>query len=221
MKFSDQLRKTGHTIWEANFNHPLVQGIGQGNLAEDKFIFFLEQDYVYLIEYSRFFAIILAKAGSLKDMKKFSEILQAILGFEMELHKSVCADFSISAKKLELTRPAPYNLGYTSYLLSLVYQGDTADSMAALLPCLGGYNEIGLRLKANGLPQHKHYRDWILTYSADEFTQLTNWCKSWIDNFADGQKREKLKKMEGIFLTTSRWEYLFWEMAWKKLDWLV
>ncbi len=221
MKFSEQLRQAGHFIWEANFNHPFVQGIGQGNLAEEKFIFFLEQDYVYLIEYCRFFGIIVAKAGSLEDMKKFSGILQAILGFEMELHKRVCADFGISVQKLEETKPAPYNLGYTSYLLSVVHQGDNADSMAALLPCLWGYNEIGLRLKEKELPQHKHYQDWILTYSSDEFTGLTEWCKSWIDNFAEGQKADRLKRLEEIFLTTSRWEFLFWEMAWHKLAWPV
>ena len=221
MKFSAQLRQAGHSIWEANFNHPFVQGIGQGTLAEDKFVFFLEQDYVFLIEYCRFFGLVIAKANSLDDMRKFSEILQATVSVEMELHRRVCADFGISSKKLEETKPAPYNLGYTSYLLSVTPQGDTADSMAALLPCLWGYNEIGIRLKEKGLPQHKHYQDWILAYSSEEFTGLTEWCRSWIDNFAEGQKADKLKRLEEIFLTTSRWEYLFWEMAWHKLNWPV
>jgi thiaminase/transcriptional activator TenA len=221
MKFSGELRKSGHSIWEANYNHPFVQGIGQGTLAEDKFIFFLEQDYLYLIEYCRLLGLLAAKSPDLELMVKASQILQAILVFEMDLHRRVCADFGISAKRLKETRPAPYNLAYTSYLLKTVYQGDAADSMAALLPCLWGYNEIGLRLEEKGLPEHKHYQEWILTYSANEFTQLTNWCRDWIDSFALGQRADKLKQMEEIFLTTSRWEYLFWEMAWNKLDWPV
>src|SRR4030067_1688418 len=121
MKFSEQLRKTGHPIWEANFNHPFVQGIGKGILAEDKFIFFLEQDYVFLIEYCRFFGLVIAKSTGLEEMRKFSEILQATVSVEMELHRRVCADFGITAKKLEQTKPAPYNSGYTSYLLSVVF----------------------------------------------------------------------------------------------------
>jgi len=60
-----------------------------------------------------------------------------------------------------------------------------------------------------------------LAYSSEEFTQLTEWCKNWIDNFAQGQKADKLKRLEEIFLTTSRWEFLFWEMAWHKSDWPV
>lgn len=221
MNFSEQLRKTGHSIWEANFNHPFVQGIGKGTLPEDKFIFFLEQDYVFLIEYCRFFGLAIAKAASLEEMRKFSEILQATVTVEMELHRRVCADFDITAKRLEQTKAAPLNLGYTSYLLRTVYQGDTADAVAALLPCLWGYNEIGLRLKEQGLPQAKHYKDWILTYSSSEFTELTNWCKGWIDNFAIGQRADRLKRLEESFLTTSRWEYLFWEMVWNKLGWPV
>src|SRR3989304_10321913 len=97
MNFSEQLRKTGHSIWEANFNHPFVQGIGKGTLPEDKFIFFLEQDYVFLIEYCRFFGLLIATAGGLEEMRKFSEILQATLNVEMELHRRVCADYGISA----------------------------------------------------------------------------------------------------------------------------
>src|SRR3972149_9336885 len=106
MKFSELLRKTGHSIWEANFNHPFVQGIGGGTLAGDKFIFFLEQDYVFLMEYCRFFGLVIAKANRLDDMRKFSEILQATVSVEMELHRRVCFDFGISSSKLEETKPA-------------------------------------------------------------------------------------------------------------------
>src|SRR3972149_6239461 len=219
MKFSEQLRKAGHSIWEANFNNPFVQGIGQGTLPVDKFVFFLEQDYAFLMEYCRFFGLILAKAGNLEEMKKFSQILQATLTLEMDLHRRVCSDFGITAKRLEETKAAPFNLGYTSYLLKTVYQRDTADAMATLLPCLWGYNEIGLRLKEQGLPQAKHYKEWILTYSSSDFTELTDWCKGWIDNCAIGQSADRLKRLEEIFLTTSGWEYLFWEMAWHKLEW--
>ena len=221
MKFSEQLRKTAKTIWEANFNHPFVQEIGAGTLAEDKFIFFLKQDYLFLVEYCRFLGLILAKAPSLEEMRKLFEIINAILTVEMDLHKRVCADFGISPQELEATKPAPFNLGYTSYLLKVVYEGDIGDAMVALLPCFWGYNEIGLRLKEKGLPQHKHYKDWILTYSSPEFTALTEWCKNWVDNFALNQKSDKLKRLEEIFLNNSRWEYLFWEMAWNKADWPV
>jgi thiaminase/transcriptional activator TenA len=221
MNFADQLRKSGHPIWEANFNHPFVQGIGKGTLPEDKFVFYLEQDYIFLIEYCRFFGLVIAKAAGLAEMRKISEILQVTVNTEMEIHRRICADFGITPAKLEATRPAPYNMGYTNYLLRVVYQGEAADSMAALLPCFWGYNEIGNRLKEQGLPQHRHYRDWIASYSSSEFVELTEWCKSWMDRFATGQRSDKLKQMEQIFLTTSRWEYLFWEMAWNKLDWPV
>ena len=219
MDFSLYLRQQVNPIWEAAHTHPFVQGIGKGTLPEEKFIFFLEQDYVYLIEYCRFFGLAVAKGETLADMQKYAEVLHALLHFEMDLHRSVCAEFGISAQELEQVKATPTNIGYTSYLLKVAYAGDAGDILAALLPCLWGYVEIGQRLKAQGLPAHKHYRRWIETYASPEFAEISDWCKARLNAFASSQKPEKLKRLEELFLTTSRWEYLFWEMAWGKKEW--
>lgn len=221
MRYTDHLRKIADKVWEANYNHPFVQGIGNGTLTEDRFRFFLRQDYVYLIDFCKFFGIAAAKAHQLNTMAKFSESLNAILNFEMNLHRSVCAEFDITPEELERTVASPANLAYTSYLLRVAYEGDAGDIMAALLPCLWGYAEIGARLKAKGLPRHKHYAKWIETYASPEFQALTDWSRSWLDEYASHASEEKKRRMEEIFMTTSKWEHIFWEMAWKKEEWPV
>ena len=62
MASSDEFRSHAHAIWEASYAHPFVQGIGDGTLPEERFRYYLAQDYVYLIEFSRFFALAAAKA---------------------------------------------------------------------------------------------------------------------------------------------------------------
>ena len=221
MKFTDTLRKQADAIWEANFDHPFVRGIGDGSLGEEKFKFYLAQDYVYLKDYCRFLAIAAAKSHDLDAMGRFSELLGLTLKVEMDLHRSICRDFGISPEELERTEPAPSCLGYTSYLLRIAYEGDFLDLLAAFLPCEWGYVEIATRLKAKGLPEHPHYAKWIETYSSPEFKELMESVKDLLDKTVRGASGEKLDRLQEIFNFSSRWERLFWDMAWERQTWIA
>lgn len=221
MKASEAFRRAAHAIWEANYAHPFVQGIGDGSLPEDRFRFYLAQDYVYLIDFSRFFALAAAKAHGLTPMEKFAKLLDETLHFEMDLHRAICAEFGISRQELEQTRPSPTCLGYTSYLLRVAYEGEAASLMAALLPCSWGYGEIGLRLKGRGIPPVAQYAKWIETYASAEYQALVGWLRTLFDEtVADVGGPHRLRLQE-IFDSSSRWEYLFWEMAWTREAWPV
>ncbi|UCD72317.1 MAG: thiaminase II [Syntrophobacterales bacterium] len=221
MKFTDTLRKKAHAIWEANFDHPFVQGIGDGSLDEEKFKFYLAQDYVYLKDFCRFLAIAAAKSHDLGSMGRFSGLLGLTLKVEMDLHRSICGDFGISAEELEKTEPAPYCLAYSSYLLRIAYEGDFLDLLAAFLPCEWGYVEIGARLQARGIPEHPHYAKWIETYASAEFRELTERTKDLLNELTRGAPKEKLDRLQEIFNFSSRWERLFWEMAWNRQRWIA
>lgn len=221
MKSSEAFRQASHAIWEANYAAPFVQGIGDGSLREERFRYYLAQDYVYLIDFGRFLAVAAAKAASLTPMERFAKLLEETLHFEMDLHRAICAEFGISRQALERTRPAPTCLGYTSYLLRVAYEGEAASLLAALLPCSWGYGEIGLRLMARGLPSVPQYAKWIETYASPEYQQLVGWLRMLFDEtVADVAGAHRLRLQE-IFDTSSRWEYLFWEMAWKMEPWPV
>ena len=221
MRASDAFRAAAHEIWEANFAHPFVQGIGDGTLSEERFRFYLAQDYVYLIDFSRFFAVAAAKGQGLAPMERFAKLLDETLHFEMDLHRSLCAEFGFSRQDLEHTRPAPTCLAYTCYLLRVAYEGEAWSLLAALLPCSWGYGEIGLRLKAKGLPAVAHYAKWIETYSSAEYQEIVEWLRSLFDEAAGDASGPSRARLQEIFDTSSRWEYLFWEMAWKMEGWPV
>jgi thiaminase/transcriptional activator TenA len=195
MKFTDTLRKKADAIWEANFDHPFVQGIGDGSLDEEKFRFYLAQDYVYLKDYCRFLAIAAAKSHDLDAMGRFSDLLGLTLKVEMDLHRSICGDFGISSEDLEQTEPAPYCLAYSSYLLRIAYEGDFLDLLTAFLPCE--------------------------TYASPEFKELTESIKDLLNELTRGASKEKLDRLQEIFNFSSRWERLFWEMAWNRQTWIA
>ncbi len=214
ISFSQQIFKRVEPVWQSYLTHPFVKGIGDGTLDKAKFVHYMKQDYIYLIEYSRLFAIGASKAYDLSTMTLFGELLHGTLSFEMDLHRQYAAKFDISAKELEETEPSATMLSYTSYMLSQASLGGVENTIAAVLACAWSYNYIGKHLAEN--PQsleHEFYGDWVKTYSSPEFTALTEKCIQLIDEIGKTASPELKKNLEEIVVRTSYYEYMFWDMA--------
>src|SRR5699024_4238926 len=85
MSASTRFHQAARTIWEAQHAHPFVLGIGDGTLDTGRFGFWLRQDYLYLIDYSRLFAAAVVRAPDLSSMTRFADLLHGILATEMDL----------------------------------------------------------------------------------------------------------------------------------------
>jgi thiaminase/transcriptional activator TenA len=213
---SDSLRAAAAPIWEAQHRHPFVTGIGDGTLAVERFQIWLRQDWLFLIEYARLLALGAARAPDLDTMTRFAALTQAILEEEMSLHRSYAEEFGISEAELAAEAMLPTTQGYTDFLVRTAAQGDFAELVAALLPCMWGYSEVGLRLAERGRPDEPRYAAWIDMYASDEFTDLARWCRELTDRVGESADRAR---MERAFVTSSRYELAFWEMAWSGEAW--
>ncbi|WP_338473294.1 thiaminase II [Niallia sp. XMNu-256] len=220
MKFSERLHEKLQPIWRQNHSHPFVQEIGAGTLDKEKFRFYMIQDYLYLIDYSKMFALGAVKATELEDMMVFSDLLHSTVNGEMSLHRQYAARFGISEEELESAEPSPITLAYTHYMLHSGQNGTLAELVAALLPCAWSYWEIGKELAAiPGAKDHELYGDWIKMYSSEEFGQSAIWCIDLLDKLAEGKPEAELAQLEKTFLNTTRFEYMFWNMAYNKEMW--
>ncbi|KMY56059.1 TENA/THI-4 family protein [Bacillus sp. FJAT-27231] len=220
MKFSERLHEKLQPIWRKNHNHPFVRGIGDGTLDQQKFRFYMIQDYLYLIDYSKVFALGAVKANDVETMGKFASLLNETLNFEMALHRQYAARFGISEEELEQAKPSPITLAYTHYMLHASQNGTLAELIAALLPCAWSYWEIGKELnEIPGASEHELYGDWIKMYSSKEFGELAAWCIDLLDEHTAGKNERELARLEEIFLNTTRYEYMFWEMAYNEQMW--
>jgi thiaminase (transcriptional activator TenA) len=220
-RFTERLRRQAAGIWDAQNQHPFVRGIGDGTLELEKFKFWLRQDYVFLIEYARLFALAAARCPDLKTMTRFATLLKETVETEMNLHRDYAAEFHISSHDLEQESPAPTTRAYTDFLLRTATTGEFAELAAALLPCMWAYSEIGRHLAAQPKSGEKPYANWIAMYSSSEFAELAQWCRDLVDSLAAGLPERNLLKLEAAFLTSSRYEWLFWDMAWKMERWPV
>jgi thiaminase/transcriptional activator TenA len=116
---------------------------------------------------------------------------------------------------------APTTRAYTDFLLRMAATGDYAELVAALLPCMWGFAEVSQALRARGLPAEPRYARWIEMYADPAFVALAEWCRALVDRLAEGAGEAARRRVEDAFLTSSRYEYLFWEMAWRRETWPV
>lgn len=155
-------------------------------------------------------------------MSKFAALLDSTLNEEMELHRQYARKFNITEQELEQAQAAPMTLAYSHYMLSVAHSGSLADLVAALLPCMWSYAEMGQELsKIPGAIEHKLYGEWISMYASDEFDQLKRWTIELLDQLAEGKPEHELARLEEIFLNTTRYEYLFWDMAYEQEMWPI
>jgi len=217
MELSDALLDKARAVREKIFQHPFVLGIGDGTLPVEKFRFYLGQDYRYLIEYCRVFGLGVAKAEYLADMAHLAALLNATLGVEMELHRTLCAGFGIDREALERTPISAVTHAYTSHLLAVAWRGSLAEIAASLLPCQWDYWEIGRALaERGGLAESNPYRQWVGAYTSTEYRELAEWLRGLLDRLGEGLGRSQLSRIEEVFLNSSRYEVMFWDMAWRE-----
>ncbi|MGF7035604.1 thiaminase/transcriptional activator TenA [Paenibacillus mucilaginosus] len=220
MTFTQRLLGKLEGVWRQNHSHPFVHEMGAGTLDRDKFRFYMIQDYLYLIDYAKLFALGAVKANDLATMEKFAALLHSTLHEEMALHRAYAARFGISEEELETAEPSPITLAYSHYMLHAAQNGSLAELVAALLPCMWSYWEIGKELsRIPGAADHEDYGEWIRMYSSEEFGALAQWCIGLLDELAEGRSEAELARLEEIFLNTTRYEYMFWDMAYHGQMW--
>ena len=218
--FTKHLYSLAEPILEAQYEHPFVRGIADGTLDLERFKFWIGQDYLFLVDYARLLALAIVRAPDLPAMRHFADLAQSTLNVEMEFHRSYAAEFGITEQELEKEEKAPTTRGYTDFLLRVASTGDFPELIAGLLPCIWGFSELGQRL-ARSRPVDERYARWIDMYSSVEFAEQAAWCRQLVDQAAAGLPQDALRRMEQAFLTSSRYEYQFWEMAWQQKRWPV
>lgn len=212
MSFSAELRAAAASIWEAQHEHPFVRAIGDGTVDHERFKRWVRQDYLFLIEYCRLFGLAAARAPDLPTLRRFAELLQATAVTEMDLHRSYASGFGITAEDLEAEDMAPVTRAYTDFLLRTAATRDFAELVAALLPCMWGFSEIGLRLAERGRPADQRCAAWIDAYADPEFARSAGWCRELVDRVALDVGQAMRQRMREAFLVSSRYELAFWDV---------
>ena len=218
--FSAQLWDSISDIYEAIRAHPFLTGLTGGTLPEESFAFYVIQDALYLRDYARALAAVASRAPTAGAMRMFAAHAAEAITAEVELHGELLDELGISRKMLQRAEPAPTNLAYTSYLLATVRGGSYAEGVGVVLPCYWIYAAVGKELLRSGSPDPRYQR-WIATYGGDEYAGVVADVITELDLVSHGLSDDERSRVRSHFRTTSRYEWMFWQMGWVKESWPV
>ncbi|XAK23555.1 thiaminase II [Campylobacter coli] len=214
MLFSRLIETNSH-IWDEYLHHEFVKKLENGSLKEENFLFYLKQDYIYLIHYAKCYARLALNAKNAEELRFAMKFQNYIIEGEIELHKSILK-LGINADKLNVKDESLTNIAYTRYMLSVGESGDFLDMLVALSACAIGYGYIGAeiykRLDKEKLQNHP-YKEWILTYSSDEFQNEIKEFEDFLNSYTQKISQEKFENLSEIFYNVVRLESAFWEHA--------
>ena len=218
MTFFDRLKRQAAAEWRAYTEHAFTKGLADGTLPEAAFRHYLVQDYLFLIEFARAYALAVYKSPQLADMREAAAGLAAILDVEMNLHVKLCASWGLSAGDLERAPPAPETLAYTRYVLDAGMRGDLLSLKVALAPCVIGYAEIATQLAARpgAFTATNRYSVWINEYAGGPYQEVAANARAHLDRLADRYATPAREtELIAIFKEATRLETEFWEMGWQ------
>lgn len=213
----ERLLEATKEIWESYNEHPFVKGIEDGTLYKEKFRYYIIQDFLYLEDYAKSFAIGIAKAKSIETTQIFSGYINLLTGSEMNIHHGYMGKFGVSQEEVDNTPRALDNLSYTSYMLRVAYEEGEAEILTAILSCAYSYELIAKKMVKNNpaCVNHDFYGEWISGYAGVEYASGNVVLIDALNKLTENYTEQQLKHLTDIFVACSRYEYLFWDFSWK------
>lgn len=218
--FYGKLRSAAGPLWNDYVNHEFLHQLQLGTLPANCFKRFLTQDYLFLISFARASALLATKANNVKEFQAGTDAVLAITT-EWSLHIDYCKEWGISEQNLANIEEAIETIAYTRYVLDIGHIGDRLDLLTALIACLAGYAEVGLRLAKSPetIWDNNPYAKWIKAYDSEAYMSDVRAAIQTLNKAADDLGGEaRFKQLRKIFNTVTRLETAFWQMGLNQLD---
>lgn len=215
MNITERLLNETKDIWKVYNEHPFVLGIQEGTLNKEKFRYYIIQDYLYLEDYAKTFAIGVAKAKSLSTANLFAKYISVMNG-ELDIHNGYLAKLGVTQQEIDSAARSLDNLSYTSYMLRVAYEESEVEILAAILSCAYSYEVIAKNILNNNpnAVNDDFYGDWVKGYSSKEYEAENIILLKTLDELTENYTESQLRHLIEIFVACSRYELAFWEMSW-------
>lgn len=216
MKTTERLLAAVKEIWARYQAHPFVLGIQNGDLDREKFRYYILQDYLYLTDYAKCFAIGMAKAETPETTRLFARYIETLTGGEMDIHRGYMGRYGVTREELAAARASLDNLSYTSYMLRIAWEGGEAEILTAILSCAWSYEVIAKNIIKNNPAsiEHPFYGEWVQGYASEEYARKNTELIQTLDHLTESYGEQRLQRLQEIFTICSGYELAFWEMAW-------
>jgi thiaminase/transcriptional activator TenA len=207
-------------IYAAILEHPFLTGLTDGTLDAAVFAEYVAQDVHYLRDYARALALVGAKAPTLAATSMFARHAAEVFDVELALHATLLPNLGLDPAAVGAVPVSPTTRAYTSYLLATTYGGSFADGLAAILPCYWIYARVGAALLDKGSPDSR-FQSWIDSYGGDEFAATVADVLRLTDEIGLALSPADEEVARAHFVTTARYEWMFFDAAHRREGWPV
>ena len=220
MSWTDEMWAEAAPILRAIDDHPFVRELASGALSRERFGGYMVQDAIYLRGFGRALAMGAVKAPDAEQVLHFSRAAETAVAVERALHAGFLAQFGVNAGEAEATEASPTGAAYVDHLLAAGAVGSFADLAAAVLPCFWIYEDVGTRIATTAAVGNP-YQAWIDTYAGEEFAAAVARMRAVVDAEAADAGAAQRASMRARFLRSCRYEWMFWDAAWRMEGWAV
>ena len=200
----------GGETWRQILDLPFVRALGDGTLDEDLFSFYLDQDALYLRDYSRALATLSARADTAEAQVHWAAGAHEAIAAESQLHEGWLAN------RARLGGPSPITMGYTNFLRASAAGDDYVVGAAAILPCYWLYEEVGAVLSSQNHADHP-YAEWLSMYGGEEFAAEVARSLAEVERAFEAASPAQRVRAARAYLSACVYEHEFFDQAHRAL----
>ena len=216
MSLTEDLRQSVGPLWEKTVHHPFVSELGEGTLPGDVFQVYFTQDHLFMKDWIALMCAGVMEAPDFDHARPLAAFIHIALGGEEGLFQEYFRERGLSPEEVRGLQHLPTTMAYSGFLRRIATEGSFHEIVTVLLGIEWPYLEWGQRLEAAGKrPGNKYYQIWIDLHAGKDLEEFVSWMRRTLDNATVGH----VSGLKQIFLTALRYEYLFWEMAYKGEAW--
>ena len=215
MKLTQTIFQQEGPIWESFCQHPFVCGIGTGELDQQIFCHYMIQDYLYLLDYAKVFALGVVKAQDEETMRFYANLVRDTLDGEMHVHKGYMERLGITPGQVSQAKPTLENLAYTHYMLWVANNEGILPLTIAVLACSWSYAVIAPLLiqQHPGAQDHPFYGEWVRSYASPAYQESNQQILDLVDRLGANCSSQETAHLLEICHNCTEFERLFWDMA--------
>ena len=230
LKPSERLRQMAMPVWERILAHPYLKELKDGTLPVETFRFYVQQDWLYLQEFTRAAAVIAGRTPDADSLKFMLTWVEPLVGMEYHFHRAHAEELGLDFDHIGWQMNEA-NWAYSRHMLAAAHGATAAEGLAAMLPCPHVYSHVGSVLRDGELPPNAMYADWIEFYAPGKVSEVDEHTydrdariaglTALFDRLAAGLDDEAMARCERNYLISSRYEWWFWDTAYRRQMWPV
>lgn len=185
--------------------HPFNIELMNNTLDYEKFKFYLQQDFMYVVDCTRALLIISAKFSDIEIMNKL--ICLAVGTFatrDYYIEHFADCDLSDSHKKSRSCS------AFTNFFIRIAYHNSVAEGLAASYPCFCIYQIVVRHIVEGKTTADNKYQKWIDFFSSDEANTMINDVTNIMNGLYEKSNYDERKNMLELFCNGLKLEMEFW-----------